>query len=265
MEPVIVALITVAGGTISAVIGVIANHVGAQATRDSAEITSRGEEWERILQTVREVSRSELELRDSQIERLRRDVDEQSERMEALEVKYEGLRREHSHLWSLFSLAMETLKRWPRPPARNLELLAQVHGADLYEAARLSGRGVIVAAPHFGNWELLNQYLASRGPIAVVYRPPESAVGDEFLQLVRGVDNVRQVRAEGPAVRQLWKVLILSYNSCNPSSSSLWIHTTREPFLLNGISRSLERSSIISFPCTFICAISDPSAASNPA
>ena len=106
------ALITVVGGTISAVIGVIANYVGAQATRDSAEVTSRGEEWERILQTVREVSRSELELRDSQIERLRRDVDEQSERMEALEVKYEGLRREHSHLWSLFSLAMETLKRW---------------------------------------------------------------------------------------------------------------------------------------------------------
>ena len=112
MEPVTVALITVVGGTISAVIGVIANYVGAQATRDSAEIASRGEEWERILQTVREVSRSELELRDSQIERLRRDVDEQSERMEALEVKYEGLRREHSHLWSLFSLAMETLKRW---------------------------------------------------------------------------------------------------------------------------------------------------------
>ena len=103
--------------------------------------------------------------------------------------------------------ALETLKLWTRPPARNLELLVQIHGADLYEAARLSGHGVIVAAPHFGNWELLNQYLASRGPIAVVYRPPESAVGDEFLQLVRGVDNVRQVRAEGPAVRQLWKVL----------------------------------------------------------
>ena len=112
MEPITVALITASGVVLSAVIGVISTNVGAQATRDSAEVTSRGEEWERILQTVREVSRSELELRDSQIERLRRDVDEQSERMETLEVKYEGLRREHSHLWSLFSLAMETLKRW---------------------------------------------------------------------------------------------------------------------------------------------------------
>ena len=81
MEPITVALITASGVVLSAVIGVISTNVGAQATRDSAEVTSRGEEWERILQTVREVSRSELELRDSQIERLRRDVDEQSERM----------------------------------------------------------------------------------------------------------------------------------------------------------------------------------------
>lgn len=103
--------------------------------------------------------------------------------------------------------ALETLKLWTRPPAANLALLRERHGEDLYDAALAAGRGVIVAAPHFGNWELLNQWLASRGPIAIVYRPPESAVGDEFLQQVRGVDNVRQVRAEGPAVRQLWKVL----------------------------------------------------------
>lgn len=103
--------------------------------------------------------------------------------------------------------ALETLKLWTRPPTANLALLRERHGEALYDAALAAGRGVIVAAPHFGNWELLNQWLASRGPIAIVYRPPDAAVGDEFLQLVRGVDNVRQVRAEGPAVRQLWKML----------------------------------------------------------
>ena len=103
--------------------------------------------------------------------------------------------------------ALETLKLWTRPPAANLALLRERHGEQLYDAALAAGRGVIVAAPHFGNWELLNQWLASRGPIAIVYRPPESEVGDEFLQQVRGIGNVRQVRAEGPAVRQLWKVL----------------------------------------------------------
>ena len=103
--------------------------------------------------------------------------------------------------------ALETLKLWTQPTAGNLALLRDVHGAALYDQALAAGRGVIVAAPHYGNWELLNQWLASRGPVAIVYRPPDSEVGDAFLQQVRGVDNVRQVRAEGPAVRQLWKVL----------------------------------------------------------
>ncbi|TAA40211.1 lauroyl acyltransferase [Pseudoxanthomonas winnipegensis] len=104
--------------------------------------------------------------------------------------------------------ALETLRFWTRPHARNLhEHLRQRHGQDLYDAALKSGRGVIVAAPHFGNWELLNQWLASRGDIAIVYKPPASAAGDAFLQRVRGAENIRQVRAEGPAVRQLFKVL----------------------------------------------------------
>jgi KDO2-lipid IV(A) lauroyltransferase len=103
--------------------------------------------------------------------------------------------------------AMETLRFWTHPPARNLACLRERHGETLYDAAVAAGKGVIIAAPHFGNWELLNQWLASRGPLSIVYAPPDSPVGNAFLLKVRGADNVRQVRAEGPAVRQLWKVL----------------------------------------------------------
>ncbi len=104
--------------------------------------------------------------------------------------------------------ALETLRFWTRPHEDNLDRhLRQRHGQALYDEALKSGRGVIVAAPHFGNWELLNQWLASRGDIAIVYKPPSSEVGDAFLQRVRGAENIRQVRAEGPAVRQLFKVL----------------------------------------------------------
>ncbi|MET0756115.1 MAG: lauroyl acyltransferase [Pseudoxanthomonas sp.] len=103
--------------------------------------------------------------------------------------------------------AFETLRFWTRPPAENLARLRERRNEALYDAALASGKGVIVVAPHFGNWELLNQWLSSRGPIAIVYNPPESKVGDAFLLRVRGADNIRQVRAEGPAVRQLWKAL----------------------------------------------------------
>ena len=103
--------------------------------------------------------------------------------------------------------AIETLRFWTHPAAENLACLRERHGEALYDAAVAAGKGVIIAAPHFGNWELLNQWLASRGPLSIVYAPPDSAVGNAFLLKVRGADNVRQVRAEGPAVRQLWKAL----------------------------------------------------------
>ena len=48
-----------------------------------------------------------------------------------------------------------------------------------------------------------------RTPLAILYRAPESRVGEAFLQRVRADrgDRVTQVRAEGPAVRQLFKRL----------------------------------------------------------
>lgn len=103
---------------------------------------------------------------------------------------------------------METLWLWTHKPADNLRRhLSEHHGQALYHAARSSGRGLILIAPHHGNWELLNQWLAAQGPLGIVYAAPESAVGDAFLQRVRGVDNIHQIRAEGPAVRQMLKTL----------------------------------------------------------
>ena len=103
--------------------------------------------------------------------------------------------------------AFETLRLWTRPAARNLADITEVHGEALFDAALADGRGLIVAAPHMGNWELLNQWLASRGPVSIVYAPPDSAVGDAFLQRARGGENITQIPAEGPAVRQMLKTL----------------------------------------------------------
>jgi KDO2-lipid IV(A) lauroyltransferase len=105
--------------------------------------------------------------------------------------------------------ALETLVFWTRPHPRNLLLLRETHGTDLFDAAIAAGHGVIVAAPHYGNWELLNQWLAARTPLAILYRPPESAIGEAFLQRVRADDGgrVTQIPAEGAAVRQLLRLL----------------------------------------------------------
>ena len=81
--------------------------------------------------------------------------------------------------------AFETLRLWTRPASRNLADIAEVHGEVLFDAALADSRGLIVAAPHMGNWELLNQWLAMKTPLAILYRAPESAVGEAFLRRVR--------------------------------------------------------------------------------
>ncbi len=105
--------------------------------------------------------------------------------------------------------ALETLRLWTRPAKRNLADIVEVHGVDLFDAALADGRGLIVAAPHMGNWELLNQWLAMKTPLAILYRPPESATGEAFLRLVRANagGQVEQVRAEASGVRTLLKRL----------------------------------------------------------
>lgn len=105
--------------------------------------------------------------------------------------------------------ALETLRLWTHPHDANLALIRQSHGTELFDAAIAAGRGVIVAAPHYGNWELLNQWLAARTELAILYRPPESAIGESFLRRVRANegDRVTQVRAEGPGIRRLFKRL----------------------------------------------------------
>lgn len=113
--------------------------------------------------------------------------------------------------------AIETLRLWTHPHAENLALIRERHGVERFDAAIAAGRGVIVAAPHYGNWELLNQWLASHTPLAILYAPPESRIGDAFLRRVRAdattsdsesnSARVTQVRAEGPGVRQLFKIL----------------------------------------------------------
>lgn len=103
--------------------------------------------------------------------------------------------------------AFESLRVWTRRPAANLQLVREVHGAELLGAALASGRGLLIAAPHYGNWELLNQWLAQRMDLAALYAPPESPSVDAFLRDARARPGVRPVRADGSGVRQLLRQL----------------------------------------------------------
>lgn len=89
-----------------------------------------------------------------------------------------------------------------------LELVREVRGLELFEHARDAGKGLIIAAPHLGCWELLNFWLCAQTPIAIAYRPPRQPALEPLLIHARGALAAEQVRADGPAgVRKLYKRL----------------------------------------------------------
>src|SRR5688572_9840244 len=102
---------------------------------------------------------------------------------------------------------METLRVWTHGRADNLRLVRTVRGRELLDAALAQGRGAIVAAPHFGNWGLLVEYVAGQAPMSLVYRAPEKPTGDVFLRRARAGRDLTLVPAESAAMRPLFRAL----------------------------------------------------------
>ena len=102
---------------------------------------------------------------------------------------------------------VELAKIWGGGAERALELIREVRGEALLDAALATGKGVIIAAPHLGCWELLNYWLCRKTPMAILYRPPRVTALEGLLRKVRGALAPEQVRADGAGVRTLYKRL----------------------------------------------------------
>lgn len=102
---------------------------------------------------------------------------------------------------------VELAKVWGVGAERALGLIREVRGEALFDAALAAGKGVIIAAPHLGCWELLNYWLCRKTPMAILYRPPRVTAVEGLLRKVRGALAPEQVRADGAGVRTLYKRL----------------------------------------------------------
>ncbi|WP_163575053.1 lysophospholipid acyltransferase family protein [Halomonas faecis] len=96
---------------------------------------------------------------------------------------------------------------WMAPPKRVEASILEVHGRELLDAARSEGRGVIVLAPHFGNWEVLNFWLSGHFPFTAMYEPPKIAPLDPVIRQGRERMGARLVPTNPRGVAALLKAL----------------------------------------------------------
>ncbi len=96
---------------------------------------------------------------------------------------------------------------WGGSPQRTLAAIRGVNGREHLDAAVAAGRGVLVAAPHLGCWELLNLWLSSIAPLTILYRVPQRAEYEPLLMNARTTLGAEAVRAEAAGVRLLFRRL----------------------------------------------------------
>lgn len=105
------------------------------------------------------------------------------------------------------ALVAETGMLWRWPKARWQRTIESVRGDDLIASAISVGAGVLLLAPHYGNWELLNLYLGERFGLVAMYDPPRIAALDRLLRTQRARAGSTLVPATTAGVRALLRAL----------------------------------------------------------
>jgi Kdo2-lipid IVA lauroyltransferase/acyltransferase len=96
---------------------------------------------------------------------------------------------------------------WLWSPERSLKNIRGVNGEALITQTLAEGRGIILIAPHLGNWEVLNLYLSKRYPFTAMYKPPRLKLMDDLIKRMRARLGTRMAPANASGVRMVMKAL----------------------------------------------------------
>jgi KDO2-lipid IV(A) lauroyltransferase len=103
--------------------------------------------------------------------------------------------------------ALELPWVWLRTADEVVAGVRRVEGWELVDAALAEGRGLLFLTPHLGCFEITAQYIASRTPITVLYRPPRKAVLQPLMEAGRARGQMKTAPADLSGVRKLVKTL----------------------------------------------------------
>ncbi|NMT65292.1 lysophospholipid acyltransferase family protein [Marinobacter orientalis] len=103
--------------------------------------------------------------------------------------------------------ALEIPLMWEWPVEKCLGLIRETRGLDLVDEALATGKGLILLAPHLGNWELAGLFFSSRYKMAALYSPPHIKEFEEYMIRVRGRLGSELVRGDRKGLMRLMGIL----------------------------------------------------------
>ena len=101
---------------------------------------------------------------------------------------------------------------WLRPAGESVLQRVRWHDDQVFEQALAARRGVILATPHVGSWEMIGQAIAERfgpahGPLTVLFRPARKAWLAELIAGSRDRPGLKSLPTNLAGVRGLIRVL----------------------------------------------------------
>lgn len=120
----------------------------------------------------------------------------------------ERLKLTHRRLQMLCIVAFEFGPVWLWSGQRVVERVHSVTGEELLQAGLADGRGVVLLAPHIGNWEVLGLHVSAQGhPMTTMYQPPDLPAMDSLMQASRQRLGMKLVPTNTGGVKALLKAL----------------------------------------------------------
>lgn len=101
----------------------------------------------------------------------------------------------------------EFISIWGASNQKNIQRIHQVHGEELLHAALAAQKGVVLIAPHFGTWEVMNAWLAQHTNMTILYKPVKNPQVDVFVREARSREQAHLVPTNETGVRQIFKAL----------------------------------------------------------
>ena len=129
---------------------------------------------------------------------------------------------------------LETGKMWHQNPDKTLSMVKESENEHLIKQAQQQGRGVILAIPHYGSWELVGLYCAKHYAMTSMFAPQGNPQTDVLIQQARQrtgahlvPTDIHGVRAMSKALKKSELVAILPDQS--PSENGVFIPFFKHP------------------------------------
>lgn len=104
--------------------------------------------------------------------------------------------------------AVETASIWSQSYQRLEDYICGSRNLDQLKDHYQTNKGVLLLAPHLGNWEMLGSYVAQHfSNNTVIFQPADSQAMDELMQKSRNGNGIKLAPANRQGVAQVLKAL----------------------------------------------------------